>query len=120
MIMSEGFLEFLFYLFGFIGLGAIGLLPYRSWQLLQVFLGRKSQRPSQMALRILALAIVLVGFWLDLEIIKRTYECLNRGYCGPNRTGGMYYLAIFGVLYLLFEIVGQLIRWIDQAIGRKT
>lgn len=110
----------LFFLLGLIGLGAIGLLPYRSWQLLRLFLGREPQRASRKALSTLALLIVVAALAADLQITRRIYRCLNETYCGPNVASGWIYLSMLGVVFLVFELVGHLMQRADRALTRKA
>ncbi|MEX8506321.1 hypothetical protein [Leptothrix ochracea] len=115
--MNDLLQEALFFLLGFLGLGAVGLLPYRSWQLLRFCLGRRSQSASQKVMITWALATVVTALGADLQIASRIYRCLNETYCGPNIASGWIYLSMLGIVYLVFEIAGYFMRKVGRALS---
>ena len=93
----------LVYIFGFIGLAAVGIIPMRSWQVVT-----KSLNPSTRGwnvFSILALLLTLVAIVIDILITSRIFHCLTETYCGPSVASGWIYLAILGVIYLVYEIL---------------
>ncbi len=119
--MSGSIQQALLSLLGFIGLGAVGLLPYRSWRLLQSLLGR-GQRTSQKALSALALVIVVAVLGADIDVASRIHQCLTHqymtdsAYCGPSVGSGWIYLSMLGAVYLAFELVGNLMQRVHRAV----
>lgn len=102
------------YLFGFIGLVAVGLLPYRSWQLLKDVLAKEAREVQRKALGIFAVLIVAACLWIDVQIASRIFRCLNETYCGPSVASGWIYLAMLGAVYLAFEVVSYLMRKVTR------
>lgn len=107
----------LFHLFGFIGLWAIGLLPYRSFRLMQLLLERRQQRTAKVFIA-LALVIVGVALWAYFELVSRIHTCLIGPYCGPSLGSGWIYSSMLGVVYLTFEVIGYLIQRAYRAVSR--
>ena len=101
------------YLFGFIGLASIGLLPLRSWQVLRSIRGGTSQTSGKL-LAVIAVLVTAAALWSDVQITVRIFRCLTQTYCGPSVASGWTYLAMLGVVYLVFEAVIFLL----QRVGR--
>lgn len=115
--MSESIQAVLFAMLGAVGLVALGLLPYRGWQLLRLLLTDGLRPARRGVLLSLALAVVVVGVAIDLEIARRIYRCLNETYCGPNVASGWIYLSMLGAVYLAFELLSYLMRKAHRARG---
>ena len=89
---------------GFAGLASIGLLPLRSWQVLRNVFNNRMQTVT----KILAAFVVLItaaALWSGVNIATRIFRCLTETYCGPSVVSGWTYLAMLGVVYLVFEFV---------------
>lgn len=107
------------YIFGFVGVFAVGLIPFRSWSVLKVAFGSRLnvKRGGLAAL----VALIVVGAILaDVQILGRIFKCLTEKYCGPSLASGWTYFAMLGVVYLFFEIIIFLVRKIGccKAIDR--
>ncbi len=105
------------YLLGFVGFAAAGLLPYRSWLL--VFNVVKSEVPQvrKRFVFIVATLVCAVALWSDFQIGRRVFRCLTEAYCGPGVASGWGYLAMLGVVYVVFEAVGYLLRKVARGNG---
>lgn len=114
--MIQGIQNLLFFLLGAVGLVAIGLMPYRSWIMVQSSLAMGMKRSVHKALLILTLAVVVLVIVIDMNISIRIYRCLSEKYCGPNVASGWIYLSWLGIVYLVFEIFGYLIRKVRAAL----
>jgi len=114
--MSVGLQSALFFLLGYIGLGAVGLLPYRSWRMMQLLLKGRKKR-TEKALNVLALAIIIVALWADFQVASRIHQCLNDTYCGPSVASGWIYLSMLGVVCLAFELISHLIQRAHRAVS---
>ena len=114
--MSAEFQHVLLLLPGFIGMGAIGLLPYRSLRLMQLLLEKRQQRTAKV---FIALALVIVGvtLWAYFELVSRIHTCLIGPYCGPSLGSGWIYSSMLGGVYLAFELIGYLIQWAHRAVS---
>lgn len=112
--MSEPFVVLLIYVFGFIGLASVGLIPLRSWHLLKhVFRDRPLQMRRKM-LAALAMLMVVGVLWSDAHITARIFRCLTETYCGPGIASGWIYLAMLGAVYLAFEAIGFVVRKVGR------
>ncbi len=98
------------YVLGFIGLPAIGLLPLRSWQALKTLLVQKPLMPRGRALAAVAAVAGAFALWIDLQTVARLFNCLTGTYCGPGIASGWTYLAMFGLVYVVFELVFWVLR----------
>lgn len=103
--MNAPLLNTLIYLLGFVGLAAIGLLLFRSWQVLRSVLRSDGSRRTGKPLVVFAVLITTAALWSDVQITIRIFRCLTEHYCGPNVASGWVYLAMLGVVYLVFEAV---------------
>jgi hypothetical protein len=101
------FSSVLIYLLGFVGLASIGLIPIRVWQVLKLAYVVKIQRKI---LAVFLVLMVVIVFWCDVQITTRIFKCLTETYCGPSVASGWGYLAMLGVVYLIFEAVVLLMR----------
>ncbi len=115
--MSLQFQSAAIYLLGFAGLAAIGLLPFRSWQLLKDVLAKDARQAQRKAVAVIAILLVLTCLWSDVQIVMRIYRCLNETYCGPSVASGWMYLAMLGVVYFVFEVVSFLMRKVGRIRG---
>lgn len=98
--MNSSLSSALIYLLGFVGLASIGLIPLRVWQVLRRALAVKMPR-----LLIVFLALIAaIAIWGDAQITTRIFKCLTENYCGPGVASGWVYLAMLGVVYLVFEV----------------
>jgi hypothetical protein len=98
------------YVLGFVGLVAVGLLPYRAVQLLrELFTVDGREMPAKL-LGVFAVLVVLTCLWCDAQIAMRVFRCLNEAYCGPSVASGWLYLAMLGSVYLVFEAASYLMR----------
>ena len=87
------------WLFGFIGLVAVGLIPVRLTQALR----RVSQEPRHpVSFLICALSVCIFVF--DVSIALRIFRCLTETYCGPSVASGWGYLAMLGVAFVAYEV----------------
>jgi hypothetical protein len=103
--MNAPLLTELIYLLGFIGLVSIGVVPLRSWQVLRnVFRSNQLQVPKRAGAATFAVLIVAGALWSDLQITRHIFRCLTETYCGPSVASGWTYLAMLGVMYLVFEV----------------
>jgi uncharacterized membrane protein len=94
----------LIYLLGFIGLAAIGILPIRSWQSLKNAFQSDLKTLSKKLLAMILLIASVCSVWAEVVIVSRIFRCLTGTYCGPGVGSGWIYLAMLGVVYLVFEI----------------
>lgn len=95
---------------GFVGLGAVGVIPVRSWWLVRRMTSTNDlqfRRVLGSGVTILAVVSVLL---LDANIVLRVFRCLTQDYCGPSIASGWGYLAVLGAAYLVFEIVALCIN----------
>jgi len=98
------------YLLGFVGLAAVGLLPYRSGLLMiKVFRTEvpKVRKDSAFVVAAVASAIAL---WSDFQVVRRVFACLTEAYCGPGIASGWGYFAMLGAVYFAFEAVSYLLH----------
>lgn len=106
--MKEVFTSLLIYVFGFVGIVSIGLIPLRSCRALrQVFGVLSSQRRSFISgfcAAVLSVTVLLILF-ADVEITRRIFRCLSENYCGPSVGSGWAFLAMLGAGYFVFEII---------------
>jgi hypothetical protein len=109
--MSESLGFLLFHALGFVGLASIGLIPLRVWQVLRRALAFKKPR---LLIAFLAL-MAAMALWGDAQITARIFKCLTENYCGPGIASGWIYLAMLGVVYLVFEVSVLLTRKISRA-----
>ncbi|QIL19754.1 hypothetical protein [Thermomonas sp. HDW16] len=109
--MNSSLSSALIYLLGFVGLASIGLIPLRVWQVLRRALAFKKSRLLIVFLALIA-AMALLG---DAQITTRIFKCLTESYCGPGVASGWIYLAMLGVVYLVFEVSVLLIWKINRA-----
>jgi hypothetical protein len=100
----------LVYLLGFIGLASIGLLPLRSWKVLKIVFGSGASHTPRKALAAFAVLVVVAALWSEVQIMVRIFRCLTQTYCGPSVASGWTYLAMLGVVYLVFEAVMFVLR----------
>lgn len=101
--------------FGAIGMIAIGLIPYRAWEILR---SRVSgyRRPVILS----RLIVIMPTLVFDLQVTIKLYHCLMGQYCGPSVGSGWIYLGMLGAAYLIFEALNYLIkRCFDHATGMK-
>ncbi|MUV14556.1 hypothetical protein [Noviluteimonas gilva] len=103
------------YGFGFLGLFGISLLPMRATIALRrnAFLWHSSAsgRVSLIVVGVAAVAAIAYG----VPLIAGVFRCLTEMRCGANRASGWFFVAQFGVCYLTFELVSNLVL----AAGRK-
>ncbi len=104
---SLGFL--LFHALGFVGLASIGLIPLRVWQVMRRALAFKRSR----LLIVFLVLIAAIALWGDAQITTRIFKCLTESYCGPGVASGWIYLAMLGVVYLVFEVSALLTQKIS-------
>lgn len=113
--MSPWFFTALIYLFGFVGLASIGILPLRAWKALRsAFEGSLAPTARTASLVFIAL-MAAVALWADMQITIRIFKCLTESYCGPSVASGWAYLAMFGAVYFIFEVVVFVIQKINRA-----
>ncbi len=117
--VSASFFTSLIYLFGFVGLASIGLLPFRAWQTLRSLSKSKSSPISRAASLVFIALIAAVALWADVQVTARIFKCLTGRYCGPTIAGGWIYLAMLGVVYFAFETAVLVVQKIsrDKAIN---
>lgn len=106
------------YLLSFVGFAAAGLLPYRSWLL--IFAVVKSEVPQvrKRLVVIVAALVTAVALWSEIQIGSRVFKCLTEAYCGPGVASGWGYLAMLGIVYVVFETLGYLLRKVIKGEGR--
>jgi len=102
--MKEYIFVTLIYLFGFVGLISIGVIPLRSWSVLRSVLDHRIKLLSA-----LATLSTMAAVSMDAQITLRIFRCLTQRFCGPGVGSGWIYLAILGITYLAFEIATFLI-----------
>jgi len=96
--MSAWFFTALIYLFGFVGLASIGILPLRAWKALRsAFEGSLAPTARTTSLVFIAL-MAAVALWADMQITIRIFKCLTESYCGPGVASGWTYLATLGAV----------------------
>ena len=107
------------YVLGFIGLVSIGMLPMRAVHLMRSLV---SGGVKELATKIVACcamwvisAAVLTGLWATV----RVFRCLTSTYCGPAIASGWVYLAMFGAVYVCFEVLALVLRRANILIQRK-
>ena len=100
------------YILGFIGLGAVGIIPIRSWIVSKHAIEKGLIRVPRYGIAMTGtLMITVIGIlWSDIQTVMRIFKCLTEDYCGPNVASGWIYLAILGFLYLAFELVIRIIQ----------
>lgn len=94
----------LIYLLGFIGLGSIGLLPVRSWQILVNLFKTPLFHIQRRVATVFIFLLIVAALWIEVQIVFRLFRCLTQTYCGPSIASGWIYLAILGAVYLTFEM----------------
>lgn len=117
--MSLSLLDVLLYTLGFVGLASVGLLPFRSWQVLRGMFRRGLLQPARRILAAFTVLVVTAALWGDMEITVRIFRCLTKTYCGPSVASGWIYLAILGVVYLAFEAVIVVLLKIERVITSR-
>ncbi|HXG28680.1 MAG TPA: hypothetical protein VNJ47_07520 [Nevskiales bacterium] len=103
--MNTPLVSALIYLLGFIGLASIGLIPLRSWQVLRDMFRSNPRQVQRTVLGVLAVLITMGALFSDAQITARIFKCLTETYCGPGVASGWTYLAMLGVVHLVFEAV---------------
>lgn len=107
------------YFLGFLGLVAVGLIPFRSWIVMRrVYQGDASQASRRLLVAIFAL-IAVAAVWCDAQITVRIFRCLTEAYCGPSTASGWTYLAMLGIVYLIFEVAAVVLQKILR-VGTRT
>ena len=113
--MSAWFFTALIYVFGFVGLASIGILPPRAWKALRsVFEGSLAPTPRTASLVFIAL-MAAVALWAEMQITIRIFRCPTESYCGPGVASGWAYLAMLGAVYFAFEVVVFVMQKISRA-----
>jgi hypothetical protein len=118
--MNSPLLTTLLYTLGFVGLAAIGLIPYRSWQVLAEMFRRGSLRPTKRVLAFFTVIVVVAALGSDLHITIRIFRCLTESYCGPSVASGWIYLAMLGTVYLAFEAAVVVLLKIERTSRSKV
>lgn len=113
--MSASSFTFLIYLFGFVGLASIGLLPFRAWQTFRSLSTSRSFTISRTASFVFIALMAAVALWADVQITARIFKCLTGRYCGPTLASGWIYLAVLGVVYVVFEAAVLVMQKISRA-----
>lgn len=103
--MSNLLLSALIHLLGFVGLGAVVILPLRSWLELRRLAMKRSQATGNRAIFLSMLVVTSAALWSELQILRHLFNCLTGEYCGPNVGIGWSYLATLGAIYALFEML---------------
>lgn len=103
--MSNLLLSALIHLLGFVGLGAVVILPLRSWLELRRLAMKRSQATGNRAIFLSMLVVTSAALWSELQILRHLFNCLTGEYCGPNVGSGWSYLATLGAIYALFEML---------------
>lgn len=107
--MNDAYFNVAIYLLGFIGLASIGLIPLRSWHVINAEL--YNIKRTGWNISIIPIAIVsTAALWADIRVSERIFSCLTEVYCGPNIASGWIYLAVLGSIYLIFEATIALMR----------
>lgn len=91
------------YVLGFIGLAAVGLIPVRAWSLWTRLSRVRPWSGGSGLTGVLALVLAAVALASDGAVVLRVFRCLTTAYCGPALASGWGYLAMLGVVYLVFE-----------------
>jgi hypothetical protein len=112
--VSTPLVSALIYLLGFIGLASIGLIPLRSWQVLRDMFRSGPHQVQRTVLGVLAVLITTGALLSDAKTTARIFKCLTETYCGPGVASGWTYLAMLGVVYLVFEAVIFVIQKSDH------
>lgn len=108
--MSSVFFSVVLYVFGFVGLAAMALIPLRAWQIL-----RSALRLGKWGFAVLA-AFAALTLWVQALMTIKVFNCLIGNYCGPGVASGWSYLALLGGAYLLFEALNYLIRKFNKRL----
>jgi hypothetical protein len=106
------------YALGFLGLFGITLLPLRAFLALRrsSYLWRVSNLGKASLLVVAATAIAAIAF--GIPQIAGVFRCLTETYCGANRASGWFFLAIFGVCYLAFEVISSAVLAVARKVAR--
>ena len=113
--MSAGFFTALIYVFGFVGLASLGLLPLRVWKVLRSAFKGSLLPTSRLASLVFITLMAAVALWADMQITIRIFKCLTESYCGPGVASGWAYLAMLGAVYVVFEVVVFVMQKISRA-----
>jgi len=97
------------YAFGVLGLAGIGALPLRVW----FSVSRFRQLGAAAATTLVILSVGALA--AEALLLRRLFPCLSDEYCGPNRGYAWILLAMFGFVYLIFELLVCAVR----LVGRK-
>jgi NADH:ubiquinone oxidoreductase subunit 6 (subunit J) len=106
------------YALGFIGLFGVSLLPLRAFVALRrdAFLWHSSVTGKTSL--ILVGAAALIALVLGIPQIAGVFRCLTELHCGANRASGWFFLAIFGVYYLAFELFSAIVLTVARRANR--
>jgi hypothetical protein len=113
--MSAWFFTALIYVFGFVGLASIGILPLRAWKALRSALKGSLLPAPRTASLVFITLMAAVALWADMQITILIFTCLTESYCGPGVASGWTYLAMLGAVYLAFEVVVFVMQKINRA-----
>lgn len=113
--MSAGFFTALIYVFGFVGLASLGLLPLRVWKVLRSAFKGSLLPTSRLASLVFIALMAAVALWADMQITIRIFKCLTESYCGPGVASGWTYLAMLGAVHIIFEVVVFVMQKISRA-----
>lgn len=103
--MTETAFRLMFYGLGFVGLASLTIIWIRFWQLSRgdfTGLWRGGATARGIAVALLPLGAWVLYVWFGT--LRRVLRCLTDPPCGPNRAAGWINLAIFGAIYLVFEL----------------
>lgn len=106
------------YALGFLGLFGVSLLPLRAFLVLRrnAFLWHSSSIGKVSLLLVGAAAVAAIA--LGIPQIAGVFRCLTEMRCGANRASGWFFLAVFGVCYLAFELFSVTVLAVARRVGR--
>ena len=108
--MSSLILAWTIHGLGFVGLAAVGLLPLRVFHELRNGFKKGFCRARNKPLAGIMILASVGSLSSDVWIVMLVRECLVGNYCGPNLASGWAYLAIMGVVYLIYEAMFLALR----------
>lgn len=100
--MMSMIVKCLIYVFSFLGILSIGLLPYRGGKLLKEI---KAQEKVSLQLKLVIVVFLFGALVFEYYVVRFLYGCLTFNYCGPNSSSGLLNLSLLAVLYLVYELL---------------
>lgn len=105
-----------------LGLGAVGfiaitLIPLRGYLVLRRYCQLARSNIAGTTIYLLMVATVLLAVMAAAQPLVRVSRCLlDAPACHPNQSGGWFFLAAIGAVYIALELLLSILCW----LGRRS